>query len=531
MRSFSMILVDDEPIILKGLKETFNWDSMGFTVVGTARDGREALEQVIKLHPDVVVTDILMKNMDGIELVNRCHILFPNMHFVVISAYRDFNYVQKACSLGVFSYLLKPLDDEQITITMGKLHIVLQKENDAEAQLSSYKKLFDEQRHTIEARTLRRYLYENEDIAFLSSQLQLIESVIKVEDRFCVACLDINISERISEQIDTDTQRIALINLMTKKFSDSCPVWFFELPDGRQIVILKCIDRQESEILIKDCVSYAESILKIYLTTAVAPPEDGYDGLKLSYRQAIHIYEIGSETGVNVLTERDELTKKIANEHYYPQSHEYMITHAIRRNDINALKDAFINFESSIVEYDDLSMIQLCYHQLGLSLCFFLSETYGFTVKIKNNLFNYFRRIELMKTKEAASVLLEILSKVIIERCEDSNVDSSQMSHYIENAQQYITRKLGDENISINDVSQYLHLNAAYFGRLFKNRTGMSFKEFLLSKRMVTAMRLLDTTRKSVIEVANEVGIQNSSYFTQLFKQHTGKLPSEYKRK
>ena len=528
MRSFSMLLVDDEPIILKGLKETFDWVSMGFTIVGTARDGREALEQVNELHPDVVVTDILMKNMDGIELINRCHILYPSMHFVVISAYRDFNYAQKACSLGVFSYLLKPLDDDQIITTMGELHDVLQKEYDTKVQLSSYKSLFEEQRYAIEARTFRRYLHENENVAFLSSQLQRIESTIKAEDRFCVACMDINISERILEQIDTDTQRFAMINLMAKKISDSCPVWCFELPDGRQIVILKCTDGQESEILIKTCAAYAETILKIRLTTAVAIPAAGFEGLKQSYMQAVHIYEIGSETGANVLTEKDELSKKSVNENIYPQNYEYMITHAIRQNDINALRGAFSNFVNAIT---DVSVAQLCYHRLGLSSCFFLAETYGLTIKLKNTFCNYFSRIEHMKLKEAATVLLEILSRAIVLRCEDSNVEASQMSHYVKNAQQYIAQKFGDENLSINDVARYLHLNVVYFGRLFKNRTGMSFKEFILSKRMETAMQLLDTSNKSVIDVANEVGIQNPSYFTQLFKQHTGKLPSEYKRK
>lgn len=105
MELLTMILVDDEPIILKGLLETYDWARMGFRVVGAAKNGEAALELIREKQPDVVLTDVRMKRMDGLTLIERARAEGAKSSFVVISAYRDFEYAQKACQNGALSYL------------------------------------------------------------------------------------------------------------------------------------------------------------------------------------------------------------------------------------------------------------------------------------------------------------------------------------------------------------------------------------------------------------------------------------------
>ena len=115
MELLTMILVDDEPIILKGLLETYDWERMGFRVVGSARNGEAALELIQELQPDLVLTDVRMKKMDGLTLMEKAHAQgCEDTDFVVISAYRDFEYAQKACQNGALSYLVKPIDEEEL---------------------------------------------------------------------------------------------------------------------------------------------------------------------------------------------------------------------------------------------------------------------------------------------------------------------------------------------------------------------------------------------------------------------------------
>lgn len=118
MKLLKLVIVDDEPILLQGLLETYEWNEMGFSVVGTAKSGEEAIEVIEKTRPHVVLTDIRMKQVTGLMVMEKIQRRNIPCLFIVLSAYRDFEYAQKACELGAFSYLLKPIEDEKLYETM-----------------------------------------------------------------------------------------------------------------------------------------------------------------------------------------------------------------------------------------------------------------------------------------------------------------------------------------------------------------------------------------------------------------------------
>lgn len=118
MHVLKLVIVDDEPILLKGLVETYDWAAMGFCVVGTALSGEKALLVIEREKPDVVLTDIRMKYMTGLEVMQTVKGQGEDCIFIVLSAYRDFAYAKQACDLGAFAYLLKPIDDDTLQKTM-----------------------------------------------------------------------------------------------------------------------------------------------------------------------------------------------------------------------------------------------------------------------------------------------------------------------------------------------------------------------------------------------------------------------------
>lgn len=109
MELLKLVIVDDEPILLKGLVNTYEWDRMGFQVVGTAQSGEQAIRIIREKQPDVVLTDIRMKQVTGLQVMEEIKKTGQECLFIVLSAYRDFSYAQQACELGAFAYLLKPL--------------------------------------------------------------------------------------------------------------------------------------------------------------------------------------------------------------------------------------------------------------------------------------------------------------------------------------------------------------------------------------------------------------------------------------
>lgn len=132
---------------------------------------------------------------------------------------------------------------------------------------------------------------------------------------------------------------------------------------------------------------------------------------------------------------------------------------------------------------------------------------------------------------KAIDVCYKLFYQSIEERLQSAKSrDIAFFSEYMSKALAYIDENLHDETLSLTAVAAEVYLNPIYFGRVFKNTQNMSFKQYLVEKRMELAKKLLAETEKSISVICEEVGIPNRSYFTQVFKQHTGMLPSEYKK-
>ena len=118
MELLKLVIVDDEPILLEGLIRTYDWAGMGFQVAGSAQSGEKAIEVIKEVKPHVVLTDIRMKQISGLMVMEEIQKTDLECLFVVLSAYRDFDYAQQACDLGAFAYLLKPIEDDKLRQTM-----------------------------------------------------------------------------------------------------------------------------------------------------------------------------------------------------------------------------------------------------------------------------------------------------------------------------------------------------------------------------------------------------------------------------
>ena len=128
MRIFSIILADDEPNILYGMQKGIDWESLGFSVVGTAQNGKEVLDMMDEFHPDLVISDIKMPFMDGLELAKNIHENYMNTKVILFSGWDDFTYARLAISYGVSEYVMKPIDYEEMQHLLIKMYQELEKE-------------------------------------------------------------------------------------------------------------------------------------------------------------------------------------------------------------------------------------------------------------------------------------------------------------------------------------------------------------------------------------------------------------------
>ena len=166
-----------------------------------------------------------------------------------------------------------------------------------------------------------------------------------------------------------------------------------------------------------------------------------------------------------------------------------------------------------------------------LKVQFMLLDSYGMNEDMKNQFTNYYSNLNHLSALKAVDVCYKILCRAIEVRQEELDKNETRyFKEYMSEAVSYIDEHLQDENLSITETASHVYLNSVYFGRVFKSTFHMTFKQYLVKKRMDKAKRLLEEGNTSIGTICEEVGISNPSYFTQLFKQYTGKLPSEYKK-
>ena len=206
-----------------------------------------------------------------------------------------------------------------------------------------------------------------------------------------------------------------------------------------------------------------------------------------------------------------------------------MVVNAVRKNEEKNLKEAFIHFIYALPQ-DESQQCQYI-HKMMLQTEFMIEDTYGMTTGLGKLFQNYYSNMKNLNATQAVDVCYKILVQAIKERieCSTKNI-STNSKDYLKDAEAYIEAHLDDEELTIVTVATQVYLNPVYFGRVFKNAYKMSFKKYLMKRRMERAKTLLQSGTESIATICDQVGINNPSYFSHLFKEYTGKLPSEYKK-
>ena len=302
--------------------------------------------------------------------------------------------------------------------------------------------------------------------------------------------------------------------------------WKFEDEDGNCVFIIKT--RENSSVKeLRQILELIKNREKQPVLAAISKPYKGIHGIKRSYTEARKLFELASMSGASAFTlpeEMDENTEKISAENA-----ELSILNAVRRNDEEGLKAAFVQFIYGLPKEEEVQCGYI--HRVMVRAEFAVEDSYGMTEKLKKQFQNYYGNMQNLTAAKAVDVCYKILGRVIQQRKEQ--IEKNEMTYfkdYMSEAVAFIDEHLNDEGLSIVSVAEQVYLNPVYFGRVFKNTFHMTFKKYLMKKRMEKARELLEKEDISIGEICERVGIGNPSYFSHLFKEYTGKLPSEYKK-
>ncbi|NIK71222.1 response regulator transcription factor [Paenibacillus sp. BK720] len=518
---YDVLIVDDEPVARQSLRYLIDWEELGFTVKGEAQDGQQALDMLRDNRYALVLTDIRMPVVNGLEMAAAMQ-EFTDTPVVILSGYDDFAYAREGLRLGVKEYLLKPVDEEDLIALLKKLAAGMR-----EQQL-----LEKRQRLGLSAgrdQLLRRLVHGQIAPRELEEQLRLLGLHAK-EERYACLLLELDfIADGEMPDRDTELMRFAIRNIAEEVTNGSGYV--FEESEERIGVLLggpargmgldDC--RQWGERLLSSAVKYAKASVTVGIGGSVgsvadikqswSEAEEALDGKFLSGTGTVLLPRWKAEAGDG---EPDALRAL--------EAEALEMARSCRRTDtIRALGRLWECFRTEQVPESRAKMSVL---ELFIQLFRMMKEQGASHDRLFDPSLGDYERIMRIKTMD------ELLRFTEGKCCEV--VDAMQRTKEVRpnkivaEVKRIVQEQYGGP-ISLREVAATIYMNPNYLGKLFKANTDQSFNDYVLQVRMEKAKELLLHTDKKVYEIAQEVGFSELDWFYKRFKAYTGVSTGDYR--
>ncbi|MCK0473674.1 response regulator [Halalkalibacter sp. APA_J-10(15)] len=520
---YKLIVVDDEEVIREGLKQFIDWRSMGYLLVSCFEDGKDAIEYLQNNQVDVVLTDIDMVHVSGLELSKFIHENFPQIKTVIVSGFKDFEFAKKAIEFNVEHYLTKPTDIKEINSVFQKMKGELDQKKQRDEEEKCYRQRYDEMIPLLKEQFLINVLSGaiKNDIE-LTARLETIKLTSDLASgNCCIIEVTVNTEEK-SKGLGNDYIWTTLQKFFHSEKNGT--QYISTYLNRKTLKILALSHRNEKKDFIalidSDIMKIKKSIQKnfgIFLTFVKNPMFDSLIELAQNVKlNTSSSFQTGndSKSALEVGEYRDLI-----------QEYRQFISFIIDGN-VKAIEDSLYHIFSKLEAFpiedvqrliiDLLSMISHTFAEMGVNV-----------FEISKGKIAYQGVLNINNLEDIKGWCQEYLQQMINYY---SKMRKKSSSHQIiEQAKKYI-QHMYNKDLSLEDVADYVYLNHVYFSRLFKQQTGKNFSDYLTSIRIEKAIELLKENKYKTYEISEKVGYKSSKYFSRVFKQSTGCSPKEYCR-
>lgn len=523
-----VLLVDDEPFVVQGLRVFVDWNAEGFEIAATAGDGEEALEYLREHEVDLIIADIKMPGMSGLELLEkiRSEDLSGGAYFIILSGYGDFAYAQQAIRNKCMDYLLKPVEKEELLRILRKVAKVSQFERESARKRQRLE-------HEFLARnviSLLRGKYDDVNLEYVKSHMQLSEGVRYIYLEPCESGME--------EQEDGEYRQLQ------RKLYNACLAYLEE--EGAHCIFDVSWEEYHYDIGLLYCdymaavrgMSEKEYLLDLQksLEVAIRHPVKLLAGKKVP-----DISSVAQSYGTVCVLNSLEVFRARKNMYFYEEEVQ------MHSGGIVLCKQSLDALILAIEQNDKIQIrkrVERLYEemrQMGLA---------GDTVNLNINYF-LFQLIHLATEQDDCVNQEEILHFIGESTFEEGIVrgSSTHLVHFAIEYAEYLTqlrknisrgsvladveREIRENyaaNLTLRELSQKYYVNSAYLGQLFRKKYGQSFKDYLNNYRMEqAALRLLRTNDK-IYQIAQDVGYKDCDYFINRFIAAKGCTPAKFRR-
>ncbi|RKP56288.1 DNA-binding response regulator [Cohnella endophytica] len=511
-----LLIVDDEIQIRQGIKEGIDWKSYGFDEVFDAENGVVALDIFRSFQPEIIITDIRMPGMDGLELSKRIRELSKTCKIIILSGYSDFEYAKTALRIGVNEYELKPVKIKSLIQMVAQLKAKVEKEaaNEQLNRIAREQQMVDSilQGEISNSREIKRIFREYYQVHFDKSLICIVADVDRIKTETQPSSDNEGFYSAFSQQLEQMSQ--ALEGILIEKSS--------------QLIYILVSQHKRSDLNDK-IQSYFKKI-----------------------NRSLHeIYQKSISMGVSTIGDLENIPNVIEEAN-------------------KALEKKFIYGRASLIFYKDIQAVHESQHPYVVKeneLKEYIMQSNAESAKqLINDEFDHISQSSLLTVFRVKIICLELIHILLrslneqrleielwkeeeelnhLEWMEDCfnwviriyervfyDLSKSNTSRHNPNISKAIkfTRKHFQEELSIEVLANYVGFTPNYFSHLFKKETGIAFNEFLNKTRIDEAKRLLKQSNLVVYEISEKIGFQNYKYFIQVFKKLEGYSPTKYRK-
>ncbi|NLU51691.1 MAG: response regulator [Clostridiaceae bacterium] len=527
---YKLIIIDDEYEHVNGIKNYIAWHKYDIEVCGVAYNGRDGLELIKELRPDIAIIDIQMPYISGLSLIQAVKDLGIHMQTIILSGYDYFEYAQKAIELKANNYLLKPCSAEEILQAVLRAKNLVIEEQNRKNIISQYHSLFSKYTDLLRVRLLcdlvsnklkkpSTFFNESPNYNINLPEAACGVAVIRLEDK------DDFYTRYTNEEFDF--LLLHVIEGINNEKDSTCPFEVFVKDDD--IVLISANESLEQDKfleLINKIFNYLQDNFEFPFVIGAGKIVPSPLQAHKSYNQALAALEAGLFLGNKKVTLFEEEMSE-ENLHYlYPFSEEARIFKTIETGDISKAKNAVNEFFGSFDEGQlaNCHFIKKAGTMLLNNMMRFCAEKNIDSAEIQKIIFKTMDDIANSKT-------LEMMSNIITKLIEDIMHQihkNTPVNKFIQKALDYIHSNY-HKDISLREAADALYISPAYLSFLFKNEMKVNFIDYLNKYRVLMAKELLKDIRLKNYEIAFKVGFQDEKYFYKIFKKYTGLTASQYR--
>lgn len=530
-----VFLVEDEIIIRNGIKNSINWEMHGYDFVGEASDGELALPMILEKKPDILITDIKMPFMDGLELSEQVKKVLPATKIMILSGYNEFDYAKMAIKIGVTDYLLKPISSEKLLDAVNKVAEEIRKEQSEKEQMNQYAREMQENKESEKFQFFNQVFAGSMPFGECLEQGKQLGIEISAEG-YCVILFKIIMIDHpmdYSEDIVSATEDIENLSEQTEKL-----LWFRRGVEGWGFIAQGAVGEEltaRAQTFREDLEKVLEKYKNLEYFGGIGSQVGRFSEIKRSYndanrafaerfsrslRQFVSYSEV-HQMGVQNDVEMHRLGTMAEN--------RKMLERFLKTGTENEVKSFMDAYFDAIGEQNLQSMMLRQYIVMDT---FISVQSLGDSLNIEKEdiereLGDVQEVSQYVQELEATRKYPENIVRRMIRLREQAS--GRRYSEIIEKARDYIGQNYMSENISLNLVASSVNISPSYFSSLFSQEVGSTFVEYLTGVRMEKAKELLMCSDKRTSDIGYEVGYKDSHYFSYIFKKTQGCSPKEFR--